>query len=311
MKIERKDAYNLDAKETVFFKRQLEYIKTQTYDTKYKDLKATTLIPVSTEAPAGAKTITFRSYSQTGVAKIISDYANDFPRVDVFGIEKEAKVKSVGDSYGYSIEEIRAAQMANTNLEQRRANAARRASDEKVDDIAWNGDTEYGLLGLINYPGITEYSVPNDGTGSTKTWSTKTPDQINRDVSGIIAGVVDSTNGKEQPDTLILPITQFLLINDTRMTDGNDKTILRFILDNNVFLKKIEWVVEMKGAGVGGVDRMMVYPMDPRNLTLEIPQPFEQFDSQQKGMEFEIPCHQKTAGVIVYYPQSVSYGDGI
>lgn len=305
------DPYKLDANESAFFKRQLEYVKSQTYDVKYKNLKATMLIPVSTGAPSGADTITFRSFSKIGVAKIVSDYANDFPRVDIFGEEKQAKVRSIGDSYGYSIKEIRRAQMAGLNLNQRRAEAARRASDEKVNDIAWNGDTDYGLQGLIDYPGITQYTVPADGTGSVKLWSAKTPDKIVRDVTGMVDAIVDTTNGREAPDTLILPINQYLLIANTRMTDGNNKTILTYIMENNPFIQTIEWVVELKGAGAGSTDRMMAYTRNSMNLTLEIPQPFEQFTPQQKGMEFEVVCHTETGGVIVYYPLSVAYGDGI
>jgi hypothetical protein len=306
-----RDIFKLDANESAFFKRQLEYIKSQTYDVKYKNLKAVSLIPVSTEAPSGADTITFRRFSKIGFAKIISDYANDFPRVDVVGEEQQAQVRSLGDSYGYSIKEVRRAQMAGLNLDQRRAETARRAIDELVNEIAFNGDSDYNLQGLIDYPGITEYTVPNDGTGSSKLWSTKTPDQIVRDVTGMVDAIVDPTNGREAPDTLLLPVSQYLIIANTRMTDGNDKTIMTYIRENNPFIQRIEWVTELKTAGAGSTDRMMLYMNDPRNLTLEIPQPFEQFAPQQKGMEFEVPCHAETGGVIVYYPLSICFGDGI
>lgn len=306
-----KDVMKLDANESAFFKRQLEYIKSQTYDTKYKNLKATTLIPVSTEAPNGADSITFRRFSKVGFAKIVSDYANDFPRVDVYGEEQQSPVHSIGASYGYSIKEIRRAQMAGLNLNQRRADTARRAIEEEIDSIAWDGDSDYGLNGLIDYPGITEYTVPADGTGSVKLWSAKTPDKIVRDVTGMVDAIVDTTNGREAPDTLLLPITQYLYIANTRMTDGNDKTIMTYIMDNNPFINTIEWVVELAGAGAGATDRMMLYTRSPNNLTLEIPQPFEQFSPQQKGMEYEVPVHAETGGVIVYYPLSVCYGDGI
>lgn len=305
------DIYKLDANESAFFKRQLEFIKSQTYDTKYKELKATLLIPVSTEAPNGADTITFRRFSKVGFAKIVADYANDFPRVDIFGEEVQVPVRSIGDSYGYSIKEIRRAQMAGLNLNQRRAETARRAIDEKINDVAFSGDTDYNLQGLIDYPGTTEYTIPADGTGSSKLWSTKTPDQIVRDVTGLLDAIVDPTNGREAPDTLLLPITQFLLIANTRMTDGNDKTIMTYIKQNNPFINTIEWITELKSAGASSTDRMMMYTRDPRNLTLEIPQPFEQFTPQQKGMEFEVPCHAETGGVIVYYPLSIAFGDGI
>jgi hypothetical protein len=301
----------LDANESAFFKRQLEHIKSQTYDTKYVNLKATQLIPVSTEAPSGADTITYRSFSKVGLAKIVSDYANDFPRCDIFGEEKTANVRSIGSSYGYSLKEIRRAAMANLNLNQRRADACKRANDELVEKIAFEGDSDHGLKGFFNYPGITEYTVPNDGTGTTKTWSTKTPDQIVRDITGMVNAIVDTTNGREAPDTLLLPITQFLLIANTRMTDGNDKTILTYIKENNPFIQTIEWVVQLKGRGAGSTDRMMLYTKSPNNLTLEIPQPFEQFTPQQMALEWVVHTHSEIGGVIIYYPLSVAFGDGI
>jgi hypothetical protein len=306
----RKDPLNLDANESVTFSRELEHIKSQTYDTKYKQLKAKQVIPVDSSAPSGAKTITYRTFSKVGVAKIVSDYANDFPRADAFGVEKSANVRSVGDSYGYSIQEIRESQMSGSRLDQRRAESARRASEQLVDNIAWNGDTDNGLQGLINYPGINEYTVPADGTGSSKLWSTKTPDQIVRDITGMSTAVEDITNGMEVIDTLLLPIAQYNILKNTRMTDGNDKTIMTYLMENDI-IASIEKIVEMKGAGAGGTDKMMGYVRSPQNLTLEIPQPFEQFPAQQKGMEFEVVCHQRTGGVIVYYPLSVVFGDGI
>jgi hypothetical protein len=210
--MQTKHPMKLDAGESVFFKRELEYIKARTYDTKQKVLKAISLFPVSGEAGPGATEITFRKYTGVGFAKVIADYASDFPRVDVYGEEVTRKVKGLGDSYGYSIEEIRASQMANKNLDQRRANAARRAQDELVDRIAWNGLVNYNIPGFINYPGISEYTVPNDGTGTTKTWSTKTADQILRDMNSLAAKVVEVTSGREIPDTILLPLQQYNLI---------------------------------------------------------------------------------------------------
>ena len=221
------------------------------------------LLPVSTEADEGAEAITFRRYTMLGLAKIIADYASDSPRVDVYGEELTIRVYRVGDSYGWDRNEIRRSRMAGKSLDSRKAMAAKRASDEKINNIAWNGDSDYSINGFIDYPGITEYTVPADGTSSSKTWASKTPDQIVRDITGIVTAIIDPTNGVEQPDTLLLPIDQFMLIANTRMTDGNDKTILRYVLDNNPFLRTIDWLTELKGAGAGGTDRYMVYPREP------------------------------------------------
>ncbi len=301
----------LDANESAFFKRETEYIKTQTYDVKYKALKAFDLIPVSGEAGPAASEITWRQFAAVGLAKIVQDYAKDFPRVDVYGTETTVKVKSLGDSYGYSIQEIRQSQMTNKRLDQRRAETARRAIDELTNTIALTGDSNSGLQGLLNYPGITEATIPADGTGASKTFASKTPDQIIRDVTNLVNAVVATTNGREQPDTWLLPITQYNDIATRRVSSVSDTTVLEYILRTSPYIKKIDWLSELATAGAGGTTRMLLYVRDPRNLTLEIPQPFEQFDPQQEGMAYSIPCHARVGGVIVYYPLSVSFGDGI
>lgn len=307
-----KDPYKLDAGESAFFARELEHVKTRSYDTKYKQLKYASLIPVSTEANTGAEEITFQRFTKVGFAKIIADYSNDLPRVDVYGEEVTNKVKPIGDAFGYSIQEIRRSRMAGKGLETRKANSARRAQEEKHNSIAWSGDSDYNLQGFIDYPGITEYTVP-DGTGGTTPWSAKTPDEIIADLSGIVTAIIDSTNGREAPDTMIMPIDQYEYIANLRMTGDSERTVMKFFLENNPHIKTIDWVVELKGAGSSddSNDRFMVYTKSPEHLTYEMPQTIEQFAPQLKGLEYVIPVHSRSGGVIVYYPLSVAYGDGI
>jgi len=307
--IKMPDQRRLDAGESAYFARELEHIKRRTYDQKLKRLKAKQLIPISNEAPSGSVDITWRRYDKVGVAKIIADYARDYPRVDIFGTENTVKVHDVGASYGYSVKEIRRSRITGKRLDQRRAEAARRAVEEKSDNIAWNGDSVYNIQGFINYPNITEYTVPTGGSGTE--WSTKTPIQILADLTGIVTAIIDSTNGVEAPNTVIMPITQFQIINDTPIGDNADKTILQFFLSNSQFINNVDWVTELKGAGAGGIDRFMAYDRNERSITLEIPQPFEMYPPQQIKQEWEIDAHEETAGVIVYYPQSVVFGDGI
>ena len=121
---------HFDANESIFFARELEHIKTKTYDKKFAALTATSVIPVSNEVNPGAESITYYQYEPTGMAKIISNYATDLPRADVKGKPFTSVVKGIGSSYGYSIQDVRAARMAGKPLEQRKANAARLAIDQ-------------------------------------------------------------------------------------------------------------------------------------------------------------------------------------
>lgn len=301
---------HLDEKESAFFQEELNHIKSRTYDAKLAELKGLSLIPISTEAGSGVNEITYRRYRGVGFAKIIADYAKDFPRVDVFGEEASVKVKGIGDSYGYSITEIRASQRANKQLDQRRATTARRAHDEMMNKMALKSDPVNGTNGLLDYAGITEVSLPADGTGSSKTWASKTVDQILRDINAMVDGVMVPTSGREIPDTLLLPLSQYNDLANRRLPN-TDTTLMKYIMDNNPHITKIDWLTELKGIGAGNTDRMMVGKFDEEHITLEIPQPFEQFDAQQEGMEFTIPCHSECAGTIIYYPLAFAYADGI
>lgn len=301
---------NLDSGETIFFARELELIKSKSYDVKYADLKARSLLPVSGEAGPGAESITYRQYDHLGVAKLISSYANDLPRSDVKGREFTSPVRSLGASYGYNLQEVRAAKMVGKPLEQRRANAAKRAVMQLENTIAFKGDSASGLGGFISNPNYSVVSV-GAGAGGGTTFKTKTPDEILKDLNQVANTPFSVTLGVEMPDTLLLPLDQYTLISSTARSANSDTTILEYFLKNNPFIKSVDWLNELKGAGLGGSDAMMAYRKDPDALTLEIPQDFEQLPVQEKGLEFEIPCHSRIGGVLIYYPLSIARGDGI
>lgn len=301
----------LDAQETIFFERELEKVKSKTYDKKYPELKIRKLVPVNSDVDPGADTITYYQYDSVGMAKIVESYAKDFPRVDVKRTKFSSPVASLGDSYGYSIQEIRKAKMVGIPLEQRRANTARKAMMQSEDEFGANGDARSGLPGLFTNANTTEYTLPADGTGSSKLFSTKTPAQILRDLNGMVNAPVDLTNGVETVDTLLLPIAQYTLISSTARSDNSDTTILQFFMKNNPFIQNVDHYHKLKGAGAAGADRMFAYRRDPDVLTLEIPQDFEQFPPQEEGMEFVVYCHERFGGVIIYYPLATIFADGL
>lgn len=307
---------HFDANESVFLQRQLDYIKTQTYDIKYAELKARKLIPVSSEADPGAEKIFYRQYDQSGLAKVISNYADDLPRSDVAGKEYFAVVKTLGASFAYNIQEMRAAIYGNVPLEQRRANAARRAIAQLENTIAFFGDANANLQGFIYAANITSVTIPATGTGATTQWVNKTPDQILYDMNLVPNTIVSTSLGIEIPDTMLLPLPQYNYVASTPRSANSDTTILNYFLQNNPYIKQVEWLNELKGAGLTGsgsapYDRMMAYRRSPEVLTMEIPSDFEQLELEIRNLEYKVPCMERFGGVLVYYPLAISFGDGI
>lgn len=311
MKFKKREFQKLDADESIFFARELESVKSKTYDILFPEYKALSLIPMGEQADPGAETIKYEQYEEVGIAQLLASYADDVPRADVLGKEFRAPVKPLASSYGYNLQEIRAAKMAGKPLAQKKANAAKRAIDYKQNVIGFFGDSATGLLGLLNHPNIQEYTVPADGTGASKLWSTKDADLILRDMNGVVNQVFTVSKGVHQADTLLLPIDAYTMVATKRIGIDSNMTVLKFFMESNPFIKEVTWLNELKDAGAGSTDRMLAYMKSPDVLNLEIPQPFEQLPVQEEGFEFITYCHQRTGGVTVFYPLAICFADGI
>ncbi len=304
---------------SVFFARELDYVKSQSYDVEYPEFTALKLFPMSSEIDPGAETATYYSYDKVGLAKIISNYATDLPRADVKGKPTTAIIKSIGDSYGYSIQEMRASRMAGKSLDTRKAESARYQIDYLTNKIAWNGDKETGLRGVLSTDNDVPLYVPANGAKGTTKWPDKTEDEILADITGMLKQMARTTKKVEKPDTLALPSEAYIEIQNRRI-EGTATTVLKYIQDNITDIKDIvpcpeldpdsietnPYAAETDGQGV-----MLLFKNDARKLTIEHPLPFMQYPVQTQGLEMIVPCEARTAGAMIYYPMSLLICVGI
>lgn len=304
---------HLDAVGTAFFERELTHVKAKTYDVKYPTLKIAEgeIIPIDSEAGPGVENINYKQYDEVGVAQWVRSYSNRLPRADIKGVEFSAKVHTCISSYGYSIDEIEAAQRTGLPLDQRKAAAARKTCMQELEAVGFAGLTELNMQGLNTNANMTEYTVPASGTGTSKTWAAKTADQIVSDLNGLASTPFSVTKGVEYADTILLPLEQYALIASTPRSANSDTTIMAYFLANNPWIKSVIPMYQLDGAGSGSVDRMIAYRRDPDAIALQVPIPFEQRAPQEQGFEIEVPCRLRSAGVVFYYPLAMAYGDGI
>lgn len=306
-----KAAVRMDADTAIFFSRQLEYIMPKVYEFEYPELMAFRVLPINTNFSPGAEFITATGYQSVGRARLINSYADDLPEAGLLGMQLTNPVVGIGTSYRYSYQEIRAARLANLNLPMRLAEAARRANDQMVNDLALLGSPATGLYGLVNNPNINATPVPNDGTGASTLWTTKTGDQIIRDMNLIVNTIVAQSNNVERPNTLLLPQAQYSLIASTPRSQFSDTTILQYFLLNNPYIREVIPVPQLAGAGEGDVDIMIAYDRNPDKIFMAMPLMFVQHPPQERNLEFVIPCESRFGGTVVYYPLSVLIGEGI
>jgi hypothetical protein len=218
----------------------------------YPEYKYSRLIPVSSEAGPGATTITYRMYDRAGSFGLISNYASDLPRTSVKASEHRVAVKPFGGSYGYNLDEIRAAKFANVALELLEAEACRQNYEQEMNKIAFlarpNDPTYGGLCGLVYQPNCI---ITRPATG---TWSTATAKAIYQDMIDMVKTQLVLTNGIEQSDTMLLPLAEYTIVTTTPMTldvGGSSgtvsgmETIASYFLKTNPCIRQLEWVNEL------------------------------------------------------------------
>jgi len=290
----------------LFLERQLEYIRPQVFEVEYADIKYSTILPVTSEAGPGSQTFTYRIMDSTGDFKLLADAADDLPRADISQVEKSIVMRSFGGSFGYTVQELRAAQTANIALEQRRAAAVRRAYEEKVEEVAMFGESSAGLAGFFNNSTVDVVAADKWFTGATAT-GTSSQDMLDLLNYGATA-IVNASNMKEQPDTILMAWEDYQVISTRRNSDSSDVTVLEFFLRTNPFIRNVEPINQLDSDKSSLTkNRMVFYRRDPQKVQLHIPQPLELFPPQQRGLEFIVPAHARVGGVALYYPKSVLY----
>jgi hypothetical protein len=296
----------LDANETAHFARQLEFVKAQTYDIEFGKLKSLGFIPLDTSAPAGAESITYSQWEEVEAAKIVANMADDLPQVDVFARQFTSAVISLGSSYQWSIQDIRRAEMAGSQFDLRKARAARMSIDRRIDDIGAFGAVEVGTTGLTNNANVPVFALPNAGA-----WDTIGADLVLENLHAMAQAIVDQTIEVEEPNTLILPTSEYGTIASRALSpiNGSPDTILQVFLRNSPYITAVEQWSKLNAAGAGALPRAVCYDRSDRVLAYNIPLLFEQLPPQARNLSFVVPVHARVGVVEWHYPLAAVYSD--
>ena len=295
------DVLRLDAVETAIFASQLEHVKAKSFDVLYPAFKARQFVPVSHECDPADQTVTYYQWDSFGAAKAISNYGMDLPNVDVAGKEFSAKIKEIGASYTYTVNDVRVALKTGTSLDQKRAAAARRAIEAGIDDtLAW-GLPEFGMPGLLNHPNVSTVTLP------TGTWSSASAENILKDLNYMVQTIIVATKQVHTPDTLILDTVSFARLSQTVAGNQLNDTIMGIFLKTNPYIKNIDQWVKLDTASAAGGPMILCYLRNPDVAEAEIPVEFEQHPLQPRNLEFVTNCTARVSGVQIRYPNALCY----
>jgi hypothetical protein len=309
------DALRLDANETVIFEHQLRKLLAKTYDVKYSELKARLFVPPSSDpVPKGARTFTYRQFDHVGFWNVIHGYANDYPRANLKAREFTAVTRWIGNSFGWSKQDMLEASFAGQDLASDEARAARRILEEALDYIIAFGLSNHNIPGFLNHPNVTAASVAT--VTSNTTWAEKIADG---DTESVIADLLEQfnttcslTSEVEKPNALALPPSSLRQLQQTKRSEASEKKLIDEVRERLPSITFIEDWYRLETAGSSSTKRMVMYVRDAEHLWREIPQEVEAGDVLQTGHNaFEVPLSAKTGGVVIPYPLAISYRDGL
>lgn len=304
MGITNPDGTRLDAGETGFIAKQLEFVMAQTYDIQYGPNLARKFIPIDTSVPNGAESFSYDQWDHRGLAKIITAWSDDLPKAEAFVKRFIAPCKSLGTSYEYSLQDIRAVQFSRGRLNDERAKAARITIENAIDALAATGNAEHGLLGFLNHTAIPVVAVAVGG------WSVaQTTANILADLKKLETAISINTRTFYQPDTLLTGQNDWGILQRPIGAEFS-KTLLQAFITNSLTVKNADQWPLLDTAGANGTQqRIAMYKRAPEVISFVIPQEFEQLPPQVKNLATMVPCHARVGGVTLKYPLGAAFMD--
>lgn len=292
-----------------FYISQLAVLDPKIYDVKYRNIIFPEVVPVDTSMPEWIDTVNYISYDAVTMGKFIAANGKDLPQSDIDANISSVPVGYAGNSYGYTLEELRKSQQMRLPLDVTKARVAYRGAQEHMQRVAWFGDASRGMTGMFNNP-----NIPLDN--STVDWATATGQEMVNDMNSLLIKVWSQSANVHVPDTLLLPSDKYAIASSKRMDTGTDTTVMEFFKRNNLFRDitgqeiEVRPILELQTANTAGTGpRMMAYEKTPDNLVMYNPIPWRPLAPQPNGLRIEVSAEYKISGVEFRYPGSAAYRD--
>lgn len=300
---------NFDSAElAAFVASQTTIINRQANETVFPEIVYPQLIPVVNEGNPFAQSVTFVSTTQAGRAGWIHGDADDVPMADAALAAEIKPIYTAGIGYGFGWEEIQVAQQLGYALDSLRAVAARRAYEQMVNRIAFDGDAEKG------FKGVSDMSIWNASGLTLVNWS-DFGGVSDQDVMTNINDLLMATaNAGSVPtaDTLLVPTAYFTALY-SRYNPGSRESLLNYARQNNEYTAQtqrpltIRAVAALNGSNGSTGNKVIAYRRAPDVLVLHMPMPHRFLPVYQAGpLRFEVPGVFRLGGLNVRRPEDTA-----
>ena len=291
-----------------FFLSQLSQTEAKIYEAKYRNIVFQDFVPVDTSQPEWVDEVSYISYDAVTVGKFVGANAKDLPESDINASKSTIPVFYGGNSYGYSLDELRKSQQLRIPLDVTKGRMSLRGFQEHAQRVAFFGDTDRGVTGLFNNANVQLSNSLFNFTSGTGADAVAYMNQV-------LVAVWTNSAETHLPNMFLMDSANWAIISEKRMDSGTDTTVLEYFKKNNLYtaMTGLELTIrpnfELTTAGASGVPRMMAYEMNDDNLVMHMPMPWRALAPQPEGLRININAEYKFGGVEFRYPGSAAYHD--
>lgn len=298
-----------------FYISQLANLEAKIYEAKYTNINFQEMIPINSAVPEWADSWDYISYDAVTLGKFIGSSADDLPSVTASANKTSVPIGYAGNSFDYSLDELRKTQQLRMPIDTIKGRAAFRGSQEHSQRVAYFGDAARNMTGLFNNANL---ALDN----STVNWATATGQEIVADMNSLLIEVWINSANTHIPNAFALDSSRYAQISSQRMDSGTDTTILEFFKKNNLYttttgaelrifprLQLTAAQLAANGVSNGSKDRMMAYELNDDNLGMVNPIPWRPLAPQMKNLMIKVPCEYKISGTEFRYVFSAAYRD--
>lgn len=250
-----------------------------------------------------AQSVQYVSSKLAGKAEFINANADDVPLADSQVDVKPKLVYTAAIGYGWGWEELQRARAMGISLQADRAFAARRAYEELVQELVFEGDTRRGMTGLQGV--TTTQGATNVTSKFTGQWSIGTVADaatIAKDLITLMRGTGRGTQATA--NRIVLPAAEFTHASVTFFPNSS-MTALDLVRQR---YPGVQITSREAFDNVSNNFKYIAYRYDPTSLAFYLPMPLRFMPVYQAGpLRFEVPGVFRVAGLNVKRGEDFAY----
>ena len=256
------------------------------------------------------------TYASTGKDddNLFFDAANEIPVIQADLSKQVARTFNWAEYMSFTVTEKEKMMSVGRDPETFLNKGIRLHCDKTIDRNVYRGFSKVNSTGLCNSPQITRPSARPDAGG----WRSKTPDEILDDINRALSAVWrdNDCSSDALPNHILIPVEQFGMLVTRKVADDSERSILTYVLENNIATKQGKELVISPckwcaGIGSGSTDRMVVYMNQVDRVCFNLTQPLRRMETEYAEMRIKIPYIAQFSEVRFLYPSTVRYVDGI